>query len=922
MNSINFDNPWLLIIAIPLAAIFLVPFFIAVRKENRNGHNVASIIMHVAMAVIIGFAAAGTTFVAVLTRTEVYVVADVSYSANKNLDLLDTYIKNLKLPQNSEVGLVCFGKDCELLSAPTTLSRLPSVKTAEVDDSQTDIAGALEYAGDLFGNGVIKRIVLITDAKQTDESDSYAIRRAVDGLETKDIRVDAIYLDDNIDENVQEVQISDAEFTRTAYLGGDESVNLTVRTTYATDEATFTLRRDGEEVAHTAPELTEGANVITFGLYTEEAGTYSYEVEVSAPADGSAKNNVYSFTQTVSDSINILMITEDFASVRGAVEKYGDNCSLEIYEHDLNNRVQTKANYIKQFENNPDINIYTFGSETAEGKGLNLKNVPCTVEELCVFDEIILSDVDVGNILNATEFMGSLDTVVSMFGKSLTTYGDLKVQTGETEEVTALGEMLPVKFGNNGDPRLLALVIDSSYSMNQNNHFRVAKQLATRVANLLSEGDQVCIVTFFGEARLVLQPTDGSNQAVIAQAIDDLRVQQGTLIGSGLYNAYRIIDGLSYSQKQVMLITDGSPFGDDDHDPVEVASDMRDSGIVTSVFDVGRPSAFVGDPEQLLRDIASAGGGTYYLSNEQEDLDENIFLEIADEQVEHVVQNHSTPVGVNRPADAVLENLDVRNIPQITGFVNSKQKAGAVTVLQAEYKKTETSAVKNVPLYSYWNYGNGKVATFTSKFAGDWVDNWESSATLGVFLNNVVRTELPDEKTDYPFVFNVERGGGYTAVQVVPATSRFNAEATVEITRPDGQTESANLAFNQYYYYYDFESAEEGVYNVTVTYNYYEKTYTATAAITVPYTDEYDEFASYDPSVLYRALNGRGEVSVNGELELVNDENLTGTYSVNLTVPLLIICVVLYIADIVVRKLKWDDIVSFFGAFGKGGENK
>ena len=42
MNNISFDNPWLLFIALPLAAAVLIPFFITVRRDNVNFHNVAS----------------------------------------------------------------------------------------------------------------------------------------------------------------------------------------------------------------------------------------------------------------------------------------------------------------------------------------------------------------------------------------------------------------------------------------------------------------------------------------------------------------------------------------------------------------------------------------------------------------------------------------------------------------------------------------------------------------------------------------------------------------------------------------------------------------------------------------------------------------------------------------------------------------
>ena len=217
MSSINFDNPYLLFLAIPIAALFIIPFAIAIRKYNLNGHNVASGVIHIVMALIIAFVAAGTSIVTTVTETNVYVVADVSYSANRNLETIDRYISDLggSLPRNSKMGVVTFGKNYQLL---TPLGgKTQSVKNSLVDDSATDIISALKYTGELFREDVIKRIVLITDGKQTAETDSNALKRQVDALAERNIHVDAIYLDDNIKDNAREVQISAVEVTPTTF---------------------------------------------------------------------------------------------------------------------------------------------------------------------------------------------------------------------------------------------------------------------------------------------------------------------------------------------------------------------------------------------------------------------------------------------------------------------------------------------------------------------------------------------------------------------------------------------------------------------------------------------------------------------------------------------------------------------------------
>ncbi len=107
MSSINFDNVYLLFLLIPLLLLVAVPFALAVRKDNVNGHNIASVTLHTLMAVFVAFAAAGTQINAVMTETDVYVVADVSYSAEKNLDRIDELISEIETPRNTKLGIVC-----------------------------------------------------------------------------------------------------------------------------------------------------------------------------------------------------------------------------------------------------------------------------------------------------------------------------------------------------------------------------------------------------------------------------------------------------------------------------------------------------------------------------------------------------------------------------------------------------------------------------------------------------------------------------------------------------------------------------------------------------------------------------------------------------------------------------------------------
>ena len=920
MSSISFDNVYLLWIAVPLVVLFAVPVAIAIVKDNRRGHNIVSMVLHVFMAALIAFAAAGTKLTTVITETDVFVVADVSYSAKNNLDVVDEYIKNLGLPNNSKLGLVCFGKDYQLLSKLGDPENVQSVKNATVDDTESNIAAALTYTGTLFGTGVIKRIVLITDGKQTDLSSDNSIRRAVDGLVNQKIKVDAIFLDDNPNlENYTEVQISGVDFTESVYMDSEQVAKVAVQSSYQTD-AYVTLRRDGEEIqSNKKVNLTPGNNLIELELDTSEAGIFDYEVTITADNDASDRNNVYFFTQTVSDEMKVLVVTQSWADCVATVQRYGDKGIIDVYESDEETSSDVKDEFVRSYADSENVNIYT-----------NNKNVPFVLEELCEYDEIILANIDVGTIPNFTQFIYNLDTAVSDFGKSLITMGNMYIQNREDDELVLLEDMLPVRYGNKDeDPKLYTIIIDGSRSMGHLYHMDVAKELSIGLINLLNDEDYVSIFKFDGEVESIYNGKSLKDRNEVIEVIKNFEVANGTVIGSGMQRAYEQIKNLQYSEKQVMLISDGITFGEDEYDPVQVAAQMYADEIVTSVFDVGRQGdgangsnvvAELSAAKKRLENIAAEGHGKYYYSNNVEYLDDVTFGELADDMTVSVV-TADTSVNVEIPRDDVLGGLDLLNtkIPDVSGYVYSGIKPSATTVLTVNHMRASGRTVEK-PLFAHWKYGYGKVATFTSSI-GEWTKRWDGDLKDS-FCENLFETNVPTNKNANPYKVNVLREGSHTRVEAELSLPRLDASALVRLTLPNGEIIIEEMRFSGNSYYYEFDASEFGKYAIDITYLYNEREYSQYRAIHVCYIDEYDAFAQFDATELHRALDGRGTVSTDGNLKLTNSDKEVGKYVVSFAVPLLIAAAALFVIDIAIRKLKWEDIKSFFGSAKKQGGKK
>jgi hypothetical protein len=368
MTNISFDNPYLLLLFIPLALLVTLPYIFIRNKDNRSVGWTVSLALHLLVALIISLAAAGMSSTRLLTKTTVYVVADVSYSADRSHEEIDGYISEIEksLPENATLGIVCFGKDYSILTAPGR--EIKSVSEAKVDESATDIAGALTYTAGLFKGDSLKRIVLITDGNDTESESVSSIAQAVENITENGIRIDAIFLDTSLGEDDGELQLLSVEHSETSYLNHQSEVKLTVRASKTADTVITLYSRpigtDGNpigeyaEIGESILTSDEGLNTVRMALPTDIEGSYEYKAVVSSSDDYSEYNNERTFTQRVVGKKKILLVTGNYSDEALLSSAYGESA---------------------------DIDTYLVPGRT----------VPVNISEIIEYDEIVISDLDI-----------------------------------------------------------------------------------------------------------------------------------------------------------------------------------------------------------------------------------------------------------------------------------------------------------------------------------------------------------------------------------------------------------------------------------------------------------------------------------------------------------------------------------------------
>ncbi len=156
----------------------------------------------------------------------------------------------------------------------------------------------------------------------------------------------------------------------------------------------------------------------------------------------------------------------------------------------------------------------------------------------------------------------------------------------------------------------LVFLIDVSGSMDAPDKLPLLKSAFRLLVGKLKATDTVSIVTYAGNAGVVLEPTAAKERKKIFDAIDDLQPGGSTAGAEGIETAYRLAekafrkDGVN----RVMLATDGdfNVGASSDEELKRLIETRRKSGIFLSVLGFGRGNYNDG----LMQALAQNGNGT------------------------------------------------------------------------------------------------------------------------------------------------------------------------------------------------------------------------------------------------------------------------------------------------------------------------
>ncbi len=168
-------------------------------------------------------------------------------------------------------------------------------------------------------------------------------------------------------------------------------------------------------------------------------------------------------------------------------------------------------------------------------------------------------------------------------------------------------------------PANLVFLVDVSGSMDRREGLPMVQGSLKLLVEQLRSQDRVALVTYAGEARVVLPSTAGSDKAKILAAIEQLSAGGSTAGESGIQLAYQQAQ-LGYIDQginRILLATDGDfNVGISDFETLkQLAADKRKTGVSLTTLGFGTDNY----NEQLMEQLADAGDGNYaYIDNLRE----------------------------------------------------------------------------------------------------------------------------------------------------------------------------------------------------------------------------------------------------------------------------------------------------------------
>ena len=891
--SINFTNPWLLLLLIPALLFTIVPYFLMNKKYRKTRNRIVSMVVHTVIMLLSVSILAGISFDydRPNTENEVILLVDSSFSGTESENEKNEFIKSVAKNSNArfKLGAVTFGFNqvyAVEMTDDTTDFYSKYLAAEKPDNTATDIEAALNFAAGLFETPETARIVLISDAVETDGTATNTIK----AIAAKGIKVDTVYFPEDRDgDEVRLVGIERPD--KRIEVGEKFKLKVAIESNYE-GEAVLTPYDNSVQGEAIAVNLKEGTQYIEVPFEFALPGMHEMSFEIEANGDTLIQNNIY----------NSYIYLEIFDRILILESQTGESDAIR-----------------RMLKDELNVTIKNIGD--SEG-------VPETVNELRAYDEVILLNVSNSDMPDG--FIEILSTYVYEYGGGLFTVCGNKPDTNPYDEQWTANaytrsdmygslyqEMLPVEVIEYTPPAAVMILIDCSGSMvtypngdplpENENKLNFAKQAAIACIDLLSERDYVGIMSLAESYEELLELTPRTQRDRILASIEHIEAGTSTVFSTALERAGKSLNALgdAVEKKHIIIITDGEPSSQDADRYKLWLENNRDSHITTSVIGVQCTNSAKNNMETLLVDYAGMTKQNFHDATDLSNPSSTVKKDFEVNKIQEVNYQEFTPTLVGDTD--ISKGVNQEDMPKLDGFYGFKLKDDAEMYIKGTF----------TPIYAQWKYGKGSVGTFACDLNGTWSSEFIDTPTGTTILNNIVESLFPVESVRSHEIEVELDGKNYKHDMDIYTDLLDGQYIEITITSPshDGSGDLVQTIVrgkDDRYSRVSFNITTSGIHEIRIRKMEGEGESATVISERIvyrefSYSQEYNPFN--DPA-LAEALatkladDGRGVV-ITEPIEVFENAAKVRHIHIDPRIAFMIAVLVLFLLDIAVRKFKW-----------------
>jgi Ca-activated chloride channel family protein len=716
---VRFTHPLLLVLAV------LLPWVIARGRNARVRRG--GIALRVASLLALILASAGASILHTDGSAAVMFVVDRSSSVTPRAQMsaMERIARMTRgMGAADRVGIVAFGRDA-VVDRPLGTGSVSTALTSDVDAGGTDIEAALRVARSALPSDGDRRIVLMSDGRET-AGDAVRESRAAAAAT---VAVDVIPLAAGTRGAVARV----AEVSAPAAVSVGEPFGVRVRADGRAGTSTAILvQRDGRQIA--VQNVTfDGAHtaVVRIEDRIADAGAVTYTASAGEVTEAGA-------VVMASGTPRLLYVGGGSATLRDV----------------------------------PDAHAYRVDR-------ILPRDLRATRGALSIYDAVILDDVAAEELDERQT--RSLAEYVERHGGGLLMRGGERALEPSGFPRTPLGASLPIDLRRRGGSRApdlaLAIVFDKSGSMadavGDVTKIELARRAVVAVQQVLPAGDSLGVIAFDAQPSAIAPLAAGHDAEDLRKRLRGIDAGGSTAIAPAVALACDWLRRSGAARRQVLLLSDGRSNPDDAARLLALAgSDGIALSVVAIGSDIDRP---------FFRALAAKGGGRVFFPDDVRTLPEVLAREAARASGGWRVRERFTPRAPH--AHPMLAGIDRAAIPPLDGYVAASAKPGAEVAIESHLSD---------PVLAGWRYGLGRVTVFTGAISQEF-ERWPYYRRL--WRQAIRWTARGRAAPSVEASLEPRPGGATLVVNGVDPSGAFinNLAARAIVTAPRGTTQSIEL---------------------------------------------------------------------------------------------------------------------------------